>query len=113
MYSLHCPGDGSRPSEARLSLIGNSCQQLLDLSNSSAWVEALGTGLGAVHDCVAPVHTEGVPELVQPLSLVTIPAVYDPPVGLHQHSRPKVPDIHGLNNFLVMFDFPHLSPFHQ
>jgi len=54
MYSLHCPGDGSRPSEARLSLIGNSCQQLLDLSNSSAWVEALGTGLGAVHDCVAP-----------------------------------------------------------
>ena len=60
-----------------------------------------------------PVHTEGVPELVQPVSLVAIPAVYDPPVGLHQHSRPKVPDIHGLSNFLVMFDISHLSPFHQ
>ena len=34
-------------------LLGNARQQLLDLGDGAAWVEALGTGLGAVHDGVA------------------------------------------------------------
>jgi len=54
MYSLHRPGDGGRPTEAGLSLFSNPCQQLLDLCDGSAWVEALGAGLGAVHDGVTP-----------------------------------------------------------
>ena len=34
-------------------LLGDARQQLLDLCDGAAWVEALGTGLGAVHDGVA------------------------------------------------------------
>ena len=34
-------------------LLGDARQQLLDLGDGAAWVEALGTGLGAVHDSVA------------------------------------------------------------
>ena len=41
---------------------------------------------------VLPVHTEWIPELVQSLSLVPVPAVNDPPVGLHQHGRAKIPE---------------------
>ena len=39
--------------EARLSLLRNTGQQLLDLSDGLAGVEALGARLGAVHDGVA------------------------------------------------------------
>ena len=43
-------------------LLGDARQQLLDLCDGAAWVEALGTGLGAIHDGVAsekgnPVNT--------------------------------------------------------
>ena len=59
--------------QARLSLVGNARQQLLDLSDGLSRVEALGAGLRAVHDGVASVHGEGVPQLVQPSSLLLVP----------------------------------------
>ena len=59
--------------QARLSLVGDACQQLLDLGDGLSRVEALGAGLRAVHDGVASVHGEGVPQLVQPGSLLLIP----------------------------------------
>ena len=34
-------------------LLCDARQQLLDLGDGAAWVEALGAGLGAVHDGVA------------------------------------------------------------
>ena len=56
-----------------MSLVGNPCQQLLDLGDGLSGVETLGAGLGAVHDGVASVDGEGVSQLVQPGSLLLIP----------------------------------------
>ena len=39
-------------------LLCDARQQLLDLCDGAAWVEALGTGLGAVHDGVASAEVE-------------------------------------------------------
>ena len=50
----------------------------------------LWAGFGAVHDGVAPVDREGVPELVQALLGAAVPGVDDPAVGLHQHGGPQV-----------------------
>ena len=47
-------GDGRGPLQPGLSLRGDAGQQFLDLGDSSAGVETLGTGLGAVHDGVTP-----------------------------------------------------------
>jgi len=88
---LHCLGNGCSPSQPRVPLLSNPCQEFLYLSNSTARVETFGTGLGTVHDSVAPVHTEWIPKFVQSLCLVSIPAINDPPVCLHQYSRPQVP----------------------
>ena len=49
---LHGPGDGGGATEPGLSLLGDTRQQLLNLGNGAARIEALGTGLGAVHDGV-------------------------------------------------------------
>jgi len=51
---------GSEGVEAGLALLGDTREQLLDLGNCSAGVEALRAGLGTVHDGVAAVHGEGV-----------------------------------------------------
>ena len=50
-------GDGRGSLQSGLSLLGNAGQEFLDLSDSTAGVETLGTGLGAVHDGVTPVMT--------------------------------------------------------
>merc|ERR1719244_1516496 len=92
VYSLFSsPGHWSSALQPWLSLLGNSSQQLLDLSNSSPRVEAFGAGLGAVHDGVTPVNRERISEFVKSLSLLLIPTVNDPPVGLHEDSRSQVP----------------------
>ena len=39
----------------------------------------------------SPVNAEGVPEVVESLRLLAVPAVDDPPVGLHQHGGAQVP----------------------
>ena len=44
---------------ARLALLADSGQQLLDLGNGPAGVQTLGAGLGAIHDGVAPLKNEG------------------------------------------------------
>ena len=50
-----CDGGGSL--QSWLSFLGDSSQQFLDLSNGAAWVEPLGTRLGAVHDGVTSAMT--------------------------------------------------------
>ena len=52
---LGSPGNGGGAGQAWLSLLSDTSEQLLDLGDGSAGVEALGAGLGAVHDGVASV----------------------------------------------------------
>ena len=87
---LRRAGDGASARESRFLFFGEAGQQLLNLRDGAARVEALGTGFSAVHDGVAAEHGEGVPQPVQSLLVLAVPAVYDPPVGLHQHSRAQV-----------------------
>jgi len=87
---LHSSGHGCSSLESRFSLLGDTSQELLDLSDSSARVETLGAGLGAVHDGVTSVDTEGVSEPVQSLCLLSISTVNDPSVGLHQNSWTQI-----------------------
>jgi len=87
---LHSSGNWSSSLESRFSLLGDTSQELLDLGDGSAGVEALGAGLGAVHDGVTSVDTEGISEPVQSLCLLSISAVNDPSVGLHQNSWTQI-----------------------
>merc|ERR1719180_465187 len=87
---LHCTSHTSQSLKAWLSLVSNACQQLLDLSDGLAGVKTLGAGLGAVHDGVASVDREGVPQLVQPGCLLFVPGINDPAVGLHEDCRAQV-----------------------
>ena len=52
---LHGPGDGGGATEPGLSLLGDTRQQLLNLGNGAARIEALRASLGAVHDGVTSV----------------------------------------------------------
>merc|ERR1719350_1253252 len=90
LCSLYRSGNWSSSCKTRFTFVSNPCQELLDLSNSFARVETFRAGLGAVHDGVTSVHTERIPELVQSLGLVPVPAINDPPVGLHQHRWAKI-----------------------
>ncbi len=56
--SLSVGGDPCRPLHAGLSLLSDARQELLDLSDGAARVEALGAGLRAVHDGVAPANKD-------------------------------------------------------
>jgi len=82
--------DTSGAAESGLSLLADASQELLDFSDGSARVEALGAGLGAVHDGVTPVDGEGITELVQPLVGGVITRVNHPTVGLHQNGGTEV-----------------------
>jgi len=84
-------GDGGGALQAGLALVGDAGQQLLDLGDGPAGVEALGTSLGAVHDGVTSVYAEGVSEFVESFSRVLISGVNDPSVSLHKDSGTKVP----------------------
>src|SRR5690606_11461708 len=64
--------------------------QLLDLADGLGRIEALGAGLGAVHDGVAAVEPERVLELVEALAGRLVAAVGDPAVGLQQNRRSEV-----------------------
>jgi len=87
---LHSSGHRRSSLESRFSLLGDTSQELLDLSDGSARVQTLGAGLGAVHDGVTSVDTEGVSEPVQSLCLLSISTVNDPSVGLHQNSWTQI-----------------------
>ena len=50
----------------------------------------LRAGLCTVHDCVAAVQLKRVIEACQPLGSLTVTAVHDPAIGLHQYSRAQV-----------------------
>src|SRR5688572_12135810 len=59
-------------------------QHLLGLGDRLGRVEALGAGVGAVHDRVAAVEAERILELVEPLALHLVAAVGEPAIGLEQ-----------------------------
>src|SRR5579859_937694 len=59
-------------------------QELLDLADRLAGVEALGAGPGTIHDGMAAVEPERILERVQALAGLLVAAVGDPAVGLQQ-----------------------------
>merc|ERR1719356_2081132 len=94
---------------AWLTLVRYTSQKLLNLSDSSSRVESFRAGLSAVHNCVTSVDTERISELIQSLSLMTVPAVNYPSVSLHDQTpefksvlqancRQNIYRTHGLTN---------------
>jgi len=65
-------------------------KHLLDLSDSTSRVQALGAGLGAVHDGVAAVDGEAILHHLETLVGELVARVDHPAVGLHEHGRAKV-----------------------
>src|SRR5216684_1212981 len=63
---------------------------LLDLGDRLRRVEALGAGLGAIHDGVAAVEPERIFQLVEPLALGLVAAVGQPAIGLQQDGGPEI-----------------------
>src|SRR6188472_3755784 len=61
----------------------------LDLGDGLGRVEALGAGLGAIHDGVAAVEPERVLEIVEAVTGRLVAAVLQPSVGLKQRGRTK------------------------
>src|SRR5262245_7780833 len=64
--------------------------QLLDLGDRLGRVQALRTGLGAVHDGVAAIEPERILELVETLAGRLVAAVGDPAIGLQQDGRAEI-----------------------
>src|ERR1700704_4873586 len=79
-YTSSCPGRSNRPLD----------HHLLDLGDGLGRVEALGAGLGAIHDGVAAVEPERVLELVEPLALGLVAAVGQPAIGLQQDGGSEI-----------------------
>src|SRR5258708_6234410 len=63
---------------------------LLDLGDRLGRIEALGAGLGAIHDGVAAIEPERIFELVEPLALGVVAAVGQPAIGLQQDGGPEI-----------------------
>ena len=62
----------------------------LDVRDRLGRVEALGAGLGAVHDRVAAIKAERVLEIVEPVAPRFVARIDEPAVGLEQDRRAKV-----------------------
>src|SRR6476646_632519 len=59
----------------------------LDLGDGLGGVEALGAGLGAIHDGMAAVEPERILEIIEAVTGRLIAAVLQPAVGLKQRGR--------------------------
>src|SRR5712672_3175090 len=79
-YTSSCPGRSNRPFD----------HHLLDLGDGLRRIEALGAGLGAIHDGVAAIEPERILELVEPLARGLVAAVGEPAVGLQQDGGAEV-----------------------
>src|SRR5688572_11669379 len=64
--------------------------QLLDLADRLRRVEALGAGLGAVHDGVAAIEPERVFQIVEPIAGRLVARIHDPAIGLQQHGGAEI-----------------------
>jgi hypothetical protein len=63
---------------------------LLDLGDRLGRVQALGAGLGAVHDGVAAIEPERILQIVQPLARRLVAAVDQPAIGMQQRRRAEI-----------------------
>src|SRR6202042_273467 len=57
---------------------------LLDVDDRLGRIQALGTGLRAVHDGVAAIEAERVLEAIKPLALRFVAGIDEPAIGLQQ-----------------------------
>src|ERR1700726_3920528 len=62
----------------------------LELGDRLRRIEALGAGLGAIHDGVAAVEPERIFQLVEPLALGLVAAVGQPAIGLQQDGGAEI-----------------------
>jgi hypothetical protein len=65
-------------------------QSLFDLRNRLARIQMLGTDLAAIHNRMATIEFKGVVQFGQSALRLSIPTVFNPAVGLHEHGRPEV-----------------------
>mgnify|MGYP003634779869 CR=1 FL=1 len=63
----------------------------IDLGYRFRRVQALGAGIGAVHDRVAAIEPERVLKIIETFPGMLIAAVDDPAIGLQQDSWPQEP----------------------
>src|SRR5690242_19699639 len=64
--------------------------QLFRLGNGLGRIRGLRTGIGAVHDSVAPIQAEWILEIVQPLAGFLVAAVGNPAIRLKQNGRAEI-----------------------
>src|SRR3954466_5846946 len=77
--------DAASPGERTLHLPLD--HHALDLGDGLGGIEALGAGLGAIHDGMAAVEPERILEIVEAMPGRLVAAVLQPAVGLKQRSR--------------------------
>src|SRR5271166_633404 len=82
-----CPRGAPSPSPASHPPLDH---HFLDVDDRLGRVEALGAGLGAVHDRVAAVEAERVLEIVEPLALGLVARVDEPTISLEQDRRTQI-----------------------
>ena len=76
--------------ELLLSLQGTINKQFFDFSNGFCWIQALGTGICAVHDRMTTIQPEGIFEIIKSFTGVFITTVCYPSIRLQQDGRPQV-----------------------
>src|SRR3954449_7178755 len=81
------PGDHDAASPDERALHLPLDHHALDLGDGLGGVEALGAGLGAIHDGMAAVEPERVLEIVEAVPGRLVAAVLQPAVGLQQRGR--------------------------
>ena len=62
----------------------------LDLGNGFGWIQALGTGFGAIQDRMTAVKPERILDAIKPLPLQFVATVDQPAIGLQQNGRSKI-----------------------
>jgi hypothetical protein len=78
----------SAPRATRMRHLVRIGDLFLNAGNGFAWIEAFGACVAAIHDGVAPIQLEAVIKFCQTIRGLAITGIFDPAIGLHQHSGP-------------------------
>jgi len=62
----------------------------LDFGDGEGRVETLRAGPSAVEDCMTPIKTHLILQLLLPLGRLGIPRIRNPPISLHQRRRTQI-----------------------
>lgn len=76
--------------QAWLSLISDSTEKFLDLSNCTSWIQPFRACTCAIHDCMTTIHTEWISQVVETSLGRLITWIDDPAICLHEHSWAEI-----------------------